>query len=129
MATIREELTARIIDPFEKVIECEEGWDGLLYDLHDKLVAIDPNYTIAQVKEKHGGLRFYYNASDPGVDKVIRSVVDFYEKMSYNVCEKTGRPGHLAMKDNVYKTLSREFLDDGWIIVDRSTRMPKLLEE
>lgn len=126
---IEAELIQRIIDPFEKVVDCEAGWHGLLYDLHDKLVAIDPNYTIAQVKEKHGGLRFYYNTSNPEMDKVIRSIVDFYEKLSYSVCEKTGQPGHLATKGNVYKTLSKEFLDDGWVIVDRSNRMPKLLEE
>lgn len=42
-----------------------------------------------QVKEKFGGLRFYYN----GGDDYIRGVVDMAEEMSYVTCEECGAPG------------------------------------
>jgi hypothetical protein len=128
MTQIREELTSRIIDPFDKVIYCDNGWDGLLVDLHDKVVAIDPRYTLCQVKEKFGGLRFYYNASDPTLDQIVRSVVSFYEKLSYSVCEVTGGPGQLMHKNERYKTLSPSFVKDGWTAVEQLKRMPKPLE-
>ena len=44
---------------------------------------------IDQVKEKFGGLRFYYR----GGDKKIRHWVEFAEAMSFNVCEECGAPG------------------------------------
>lgn len=37
-----------------------EGWLPIIMELNKKLEAIDPNYTIDQVKEKFGGLRYYY---------------------------------------------------------------------
>lgn len=44
-----------------------------------------------QVKEKFGGLRFYYN----GGDDYIRGVVSMAEAMSYVTCETCGAPGKL----------------------------------
>lgn len=125
---IRDELKSRIIDPFPKVIECDIGWDGLLYDLHDKLVAVDPNYTLFQVKEKFGGLRFYYSASDPTLDQIFRSIVMFYEKLSLSVCEMTGERGSLMVKSGFYKTLAESFLHDGWTKVDVTVNLPRPLE-
>ena len=43
----------------------------------------------AQVKEKFGGLRFYYN----GGDDYIRGIVDMAEEMSHVTCEECGSPG------------------------------------
>jgi hypothetical protein len=42
-----------------------------------------------QVKEKFGGLRFYYS----GGDAYISGVVQLAEDMSYNICEVCGNPG------------------------------------
>ncbi len=42
-----------------------------------------------QVKEKFGGLRFYYQ----GGDDYIRGLVDMTESMSYRTCELCGKPG------------------------------------
>lgn len=125
---IRKELRSRIVDPFPKMVECDLGWDGLLYDLHDKLVAVDPNYTLFQVKEKFGGLRFYYSASDPTLDRLFRSIVNFYEKLSLSVCEITGGPGSLMVKEGRYKTLAESFGHDGWSKVDVVMEPPKPLE-
>ena len=50
-----------------------------------------------QVKEKFGGLRFYFR----GGDEVIHNYVDFAEHLSYSTCEQCGKPG--------------EVYSDGWI--------------
>ena len=42
-----------------------------------------------QVKEKFGGLRFYYN----GGDDYIRGLENMAESMSYRTCEECGAPG------------------------------------
>ena len=47
---------------------------------------IIPQVVAVQVKEKFGGLRFYYN----GGDDHIRSLVDFAESLSYKICEDCG---------------------------------------
>lgn len=48
-----------------------------------------PEVVIQQIKEKFGGLRFYFQ----GGDEYIRGMVDFAEEMSYNICEECGEPG------------------------------------
>lgn len=45
--------------------------------------------TATQVKEKYGGLRFYYN----GGDDYVSAVVDMAEVMSDRTCEVCGAPG------------------------------------
>jgi hypothetical protein len=43
--------------------ECGEGWMTIINDTHRKLKYIDPDYKIGQIKEKFGGLRYYYDQS------------------------------------------------------------------
>jgi hypothetical protein len=45
-----------------------------------------PQVVVQQVKEKFGGLRFYYS----GGDEKIAGMVDLAENMSYHICEKCG---------------------------------------
>lgn len=111
---IRKELESRIIEPFAKTVSCDDGWLNLLTDLHIELVEIDPKYTIYQVKEKFGGLRFYYSPSSPSLDPELRKVVNKYESKSYYVCEKTGNPGSLKRKNGWIKTLNDSYNEDGW---------------
>jgi hypothetical protein len=80
--------------------ECGDGWYDLIYTLcKDIQYHINNNFlnlseeeqkniqVIAdQVKEKYGGLRFYYS----GGDDHIGGMVDFAESMSYNICESCG---------------------------------------
>ncbi len=77
--------------------ECGPGWfhrlDLLLTDL-EKAIALDPkaqDFSAAQIKEKFGGLRCYF---DGGNDK-ITELVKVAEKASYVTCEKCGHPGSL----------------------------------
>lgn len=48
-----------------------------------------PQVVAEQVKEKFGGLRFYYR----GGDRYIEGLVTMAESMSYATCEECGNPG------------------------------------
>lgn len=56
-----------------------------------------------QVKEKFGGLRFYYS----GGDDFVRGVVYMAESMSYDTCEVCGSPGKLT-NNGWYRTVCKE---------------------
>lgn len=73
-------------------------------DLYEKVPA-SPSVKIAQVKEKFGTLRFYYD----GGDDTIKGMVEFAEYLSSKTCQETGRPGSLCVKGKGfawYATLS-----------------------
>lgn len=112
--SIVDELKSRIQDPYPKTVSCGQGWNGLLTDLHNKLVGVDPHYTIFQVKEKFGSLQFYFEPSDPAVAKACYRIVSMYERLSERVCEVTGLHGSLMVRNGVYKTLHERFKNEGW---------------
>jgi len=82
-------------------IECGDGWynllDGLLRTItsHEKYAKKnDAKYVpikVLQIKEKFGGLRFYYS----GGDEFISGVVTMAEAMSERTCDVCGDVGKL----------------------------------
>jgi len=78
-----------------------DGWRGILEELSAKITALDPKgFVIAdQVKEKFGGLRFYYhvNADDANQAQVlfekVEKLVGEASGKSYKTCEECGKPG------------------------------------
>lgn len=48
-----------------------------------------PDVTVAQIKEKFGGLRFYYDGGDDTVDGMVRMA----ESWAALSCEECGKPG------------------------------------
>lgn len=48
-----------------------------------------PQVIVEQVKEKFGGLRFYYQ----GGDECIRGMITMAEQWAGNTCEECGKPG------------------------------------
>jgi hypothetical protein len=77
-----------------------EGWWPVLANLcaniqhhldwKNKTAEVVPQVTVAQIKEKFGGLRFYYE----GGDEQIRGMVSMAEAWAGNTCETCGKPGH-----------------------------------
>lgn len=83
--------------------ECGSGW----FDIIDVLCQEIQNHidqksvglldedkqalqiTAAQVKEKFGGLRFYYSGGDETIDKLV----SLMEQLSLRTCETCGNPG------------------------------------
>lgn len=62
---------------------------------------VPPQVVARQVKEKYGGLCFYYC----GGDEYIEGLVSMAESISYRICEKCGNPGSTNKDDGWISTL------------------------
>jgi hypothetical protein len=96
---------------------CGEGWWPILTNLcaniqhhldwKNKKSEVVPQVTVAQIKEKFGGLRFYYD----GGDDTIRGMITMAEAWAGNTCETCGKPGH-QRSGSWIKTLCDEHFDE-----------------
>jgi hypothetical protein len=70
----------------------------------------EPLFKVLQVKEKFGGLRFYYmmNTENDKLYHEIRKLIDTAEDNSYKICEITGKPGNLCISGMNYRTFCEE---------------------
>jgi len=70
----------------------------------------EPLFSVLQVKEKFGGLRFYYmmNTNNDDLYKKIQTLVDNAEDASYVTCQITGKMGALSKSGSHYMTLCEE---------------------
>lgn len=68
------------------------GWVPIVDELHAAVLAIDPDVRVDQVKEKFGGLRYYYT-SDSERGNEIEALVDAAERKAAETCEVCGDPG------------------------------------
>jgi len=122
-------MLVRIPDGWGRWIRCDRGWYPLLVELDEQLRALAPNYVIHQVKEKFGGLRYYWepgeevrDPSDPGGEAVVggeaviaererrmevaKQLVNTAEKRAGVTCELCGAAGRLHRTPaGRYKTL------------------------
>lgn len=73
------------------------GWVPLVLKLDEDLAAILPDYTIAQVKEKFAGLRYYIDSFGVGRDDpriaLARELILEAESVSQSICQICGSPG------------------------------------
>lgn len=88
-----EPLLARIPERWGKSIDTGPGWYPLLVELDRQLVAIDPDYVVHQVKEKFGGLRFYYGTDRGDLSAQMDELVQAAEQRAAVTCEECGQPG------------------------------------
>ena len=87
--------------------ECDDGWYHLIDNLCETIQSyIDANgveqITVEQVKEKFGGLRFYYSSCG---DELIRGMVWHAEHYSYHLCEMCGKPAEIDTTYSYVQTL------------------------
>ena len=72
------------------------GWRELILDLLTKLDALGWDGGLAQVKEKFGTLRFYWNNNIEGINgSIAEDVVSQAEDRSEYTCEECGEYGEL----------------------------------
>lgn len=95
------------------------GWQPLVDSIHMELVQIDPDYKVEQIKEKFGGLRYYFMPSCgyPSLTgpeneytkegKVchelwvkMKAVVAKYTEIAAKTCEDCGAQGGTVVTDN-----------------------------
>lgn len=88
--------------PFDMFgVECGNGWNNILWELCEKIEKIletnhvsQEKFVVAQIKEKYGTLRFYYNAPKE-VYKEVDKLVDEAEKKTEITCEMCGENGRM----------------------------------
>lgn len=85
-----------------------DGWFDLIYKLCkdiQKILDAQPefkkNFYVTQVKEKFGGLRFYFSA---GSDEIY-DLTNKAGKESFKICEICGDKGKCRCKNHWYSTL------------------------
>lgn len=114
------------------------GWYNILYNLCEELTPIlneerskitedpeQPLFYVHQIKEKFGGLRFYFmmNTENTELHENIQKLIDIAEDKSYDTCQITGKIGTLCKKGSHYMTLSEEVRNaQGFEVVDGSTK-------
>lgn len=72
------------------------GWLAICIGVDIDLEALDPGYTIYQVKEKLGGLRYYFGPTEnatPATRKAMEAVVNGAEAIASHTCENCGNAG------------------------------------
>ncbi|MGI8677454.1 MAG: hypothetical protein ACR2LX_01955 [Jatrophihabitans sp.] len=74
-------------------VDCAQGWWPIIADLDHQIAAIAPDYKVHQIKEKFGGLRFYYGLDEVGSDPRIDDLIERAEKIAARTCELCGAPG------------------------------------
>jgi len=79
------------------------GWLPIIKDLDYRLSAIDPDYSIDQIKEKFGGLRFYFT-SEKHFEELYDLVAEA-EKLCWETCEGCGAVGIVQTSKYWHKTL------------------------
>lgn len=100
-------LLPRIPDGWGRWISCSRGWYPLIARLDAQLAALDPEYTVHQVKGKFGGLRFSMSSeADPDVQEEMYALIDEAEQASERICEICGSDGELSRSaSGWYQTL------------------------
>jgi abortive infection bacteriophage resistance protein len=65
-----------------------------------------PLFYVFQIKEKFGGLRFYFtmNTENENLYKQVQTLIDIAEDSSYSLCQETGTVGTLCKKNSHYQT-------------------------
>lgn len=95
--------------------EVDKGWALIVLQCHKELKHLDPKYKISQIKEKFGGLRYYFDSSfdfDSTTRKIMDYVVEAAEHRCSQTCEICGSGGELRKNNGWYKTLCDEHNPD-----------------
>jgi hypothetical protein len=80
-----------------------KGWLPLIKELNEKLAAIDPDYEIGQIKEKFGGLRYYFWSSKEELIEKMYELEAEYEGRSYGICEECGSTENVTVNGRPYR--------------------------
>ncbi len=96
--------------------ECGDGWFDLIYKLSKDIINISEDGVEAiQVKEKFGGLRFYWIENTLLTDEQlseINKLVDAAEDESYKICEKCGSREDIKQTDGWITTLCKNCMGE-----------------
>lgn len=87
------------------------GWRDLILETHARLMAVNPGYKVAQIKEKFGGLRYYVNG--PYVDGMVE-IIREAEDRSYGICQGCGATDGVSMREHGWVATMCPACDANW---------------
>ena len=106
---------------FAGYIECDHGWDEIIIKCHDELIALDPKYVPVQIKQKFGGLRYYFETEvEPSVRAKMYETTYRYEALSLKTCETTGGNGILMKHQGRYFVIDPELAEPDFVKVKQN---------
>jgi hypothetical protein len=91
-----------LVTSADRIDDVGPGWLPIVADALGKMLAIDPELEVRQIKQKLGGLRIYYSS---GYRKEVQSVVGQAERLCATTCEICGRRGGLCRSNGWIRTL------------------------
>jgi len=97
-----EEILRRIPDGWGRWISLSRGWYPIVVALDRRLADLDNDYVLFQVKEKFGGLRYYFEPSEsasPDTIAAMRAAVKEAESVAGRTCEECGVSGAVLRDD------------------------------
>jgi len=80
--------------------EAYPGWAKIIQEANDKMTEIDPDYYPVQIKEKFGGLRFYFKPSNSENYNKLEAIEGWAETQSFKTCETCGTTDDVETKPN-----------------------------
>lgn len=100
--------------------QCDDGWFNLIKELVEKLkiIDIDKEIRVFQIKSKYAGLRFYI---DHGINK-IQNLISEYEIKSESVCEECGKDSKVRNSGYWLYTLCDKCWDDKKLIEEENEK-------
>ena len=109
-------------------LECGDGWKNIIDYTHEKLKYIDPDYKINQIKEKFGGLRYYFDSSiyyGTIAYDIMNDIVKAAELEASYTCELCGVRGlskgvETRVHSGLYYTYCKECSDK--MVAERNKR-------
>lgn len=69
------------------------GWHNIVKDLTFKLHRLDPHFTLIQVKEKFGSLRYSATTEHSRLEIVFKAEISTATELAKSTCEKCGDSG------------------------------------
>jgi len=105
LAPALELILRRIPDGWGRWVTMSRGWYPVIVALDRRLAELDEDYVVHQVKEKFGGLRYYFEPSDhssPDTIAAMRAAVKEAESVAERTCEECGADGAVLRDDRVY---------------------------
>ena len=103
----------RLSEKYSTSVDIDEGWYEIALHCNDELAKIDPDYTILQIKQKFGELRYYFQPSSSATEEMrhkMLTIVLLHESKAKKTCEATGGAGVLMKSPTgYYRTLNPEY--------------------
>jgi MinD superfamily P-loop ATPase len=88
------------------------GWYPIIVELDRRLAELDEDYVVHQVKEKFGGLRYYFEptpSATPDTIAAMRAAVKEAKSVAERTCEECGASGGVLRGERMYvQTLCEE---------------------